>query len=312
MRKFPSLLPLSLFFLCISACRPGDKKENSTQKIDGPATVEKQDLAYFDSIAAWRQKRTASLKADDGWLNLAGLYWLKEGENTLGAGEGNAMVLPKGKADVHLGSYLLENGVLHFRAADKKAVKIKGTEGFVDSLKIFPPDSGIVLGHRKLEWFLIKRGDQFGIRLRDLDSELAKSFTGVETFPVDPHWRVRAKFEPTPSRTINILNVLDQSSGENSPGTLHFELDGKEYRLDALEGGKRLFIIFGDLTNGEQTYGAGRFLYVDAPDATGHTWLDFNKAYNPPCAFTPYSTCPLPPRENLLPLAILAGEKVYE
>lgn len=283
-----------------------DKKENSPLN----TTAEKQDPAYFDSITAWQARRTASLKADDGWLNLAGLFWLKEGENTMGSASDNRIVLPQGKADAHVGSYFLVKGELSFRAARDKSVSIKGTDTFVDSM-VHPLDSDMVLGHRRLEWFPIKRGEQVGIRLRDLESDLARSFTGVETFPVDPKWRVRARFEPTPERTIDIVNVLEQTSGENSPGTLHFSLEGKDYRLDALEGGKQLFILFGDLTNGKQTYGSGRFLYADTPDGGGHTWLDFNKAYNPPCAFTPYSTCPLPPRQNQLPLAVLAGEKDF-
>jgi len=274
--------------------------------------AEKHDLAYFDRMATWREKRTASLKADDGWLNLVGLFWLKEGENTMGTTADNRIVLQHGMADALIGSYFLIKGELSFRAAHGRAVSIKGTDTFVDSLKVYPLDSTRVLAHRRLEWFPIKRGDQFGIRIRDLDSELARTFTGVETFPVDPRWRVRAKFEPTPERTINIVNVLEQTRGENSPGTLHFSLEGKEYRLDALEGGKQLFILFGDLTNGDQTYGSGRFLYADAPDGDGNTWLDFNKAHNPPCAFTPYSTCPLPPRQNLLPVAVVAGEKAFD
>src|SRR5690606_823793 len=224
----------------------------------------------------------------------------------------NNIRFPEGKADAQLGTYTLKDGNLQFTAAQSRPVTLKGSASKVGSVTVHPSDSNIVLTHKRLEWFTIKRGSQFGIRLRDLDSELAKSFKGTDNFKVDPKWRVRARFEPSPSKTISIVNVLDQISEENSPGTLHFTLEGKEYRLEALEGGKRLFIVFGDLTNGEQTYGSGRFVYTDGPDEEGYTWLDFNKAYNPPCAFTPYSTCPLPPRQNILPVAIEAGEKSFE
>src|SRR5690606_2743774 len=297
--KFTLLIPL----IVLSACKTDVEKNNSTQNVD---------TSYVDSILAWQIKRTASLKADDGWLNLAGLYWLKEGENRVGSAESNSVRFPEGKADAQLGTFTLKDGTLQFIAEKGQQITLKGSDSIVESITIYPSDSTIVLTHNRLEWFPIKRGNQFGIRLRDLDSELAKSFEGTENYKVDPKWRVRARFEPSPSKTISIVNVLDQISEENSPGTLHFSLEGKEYQLEALEGGTRLFIVFGDLTNGEQTYGSGRFLYADAPDKDGYTWLDFNKAYNPPCAFTPYSTCPLPPRQNILPVAILAGEKSFE
>lgn len=297
--KIALLIPI----MALSACRSETEKENSTQNVDA---------SYVDNILAWQTKRTASLKADDGWLNLAGLYWLKEGENRVGSAESNSVRFPEGKADAQLGTFTLKDGTLQFIAEKGQQITLKGSDSIVESITIYPSDSTIVLTHNRLEWFPIKRGNQFGIRLRDLDSELAKSFEGTENYKVDPKWRVRARFEPSPSKTISIVNVLDQISEENSPGTLHFSLEGKEYRLEALEGGTRLFIVFGDLTNGEQTYGSGRFLYADAPDKDGYTWLDFNKAYNPPCAFTPYSTCPLPPRQNILPVAILAGEKSFE
>lgn len=297
--KLALLIPLMGLF----ACKTNVEKDNSTQHVDN---------SYADSIVAWQNQRKATLKADDGWLNLAGLYWLNEGENTVGSGKPNDIEFPEGKADAQLGTYTLRDGTVFFTAAKDRSVILKGSDSRVGTIKIHPSDSNIVLTHKRLEWFLIKRGNQFGIRLRDLDSELAKSFNGTENFKVDPKWRVRAKFEPSPSRTISIVNVLDQTSEENSPGTLHFSLEGKKYQLEALEGGKQLFIVFGDLTNGEQTYGSGRFLYADGPDSEGHTWLDFNKAHNPPCAFTPYSTCPLPPRQNILPVAITAGEKSFE
>src|SRR5690554_5123255 len=165
MRNFQFLLPLALSSFCISGCRSGDKTENSTPNLEVRAMAEKHDLAYFDRMATWREKRTASLKADDGWLNLVGLFWLKEGENTMGTTADNRIVLQHGMADALIGSYFLIKGELSFRAAHGRAVSIKGTDTFVDSLKVYPLDSTRVLAHRRLEWFPIKRGDQFGIRI---------------------------------------------------------------------------------------------------------------------------------------------------
>lgn len=311
MTKTQLKLILLMVLMGLSACRTKEGKETPDSAQGMGQGSQGQDLDYIDGIRAWQGRRTASLKADDGWLNLAGLYWLVEGENTVGSGEAMDLRFPQAKADSDLGRYILKDGTLSFTASQGQRVGIKGTERWAETIKVYPLDSLVVLTHRRLEWFPIKRGDQFGIRLRDLDSELAKSFTGVETFEVDPKWRVKAKFEPTPSKTISILNVLDQESDQTSPGVLHFDLEGKAYRLDALQDGDSLFIIFGDATNGDQTYGSGRFLYTSSPDAQGYVWLDFNKAYNPPCAFTPYSTCPLPPRQNILPVAIPAGEKDF-
>jgi uncharacterized protein (DUF1684 family) len=301
---------LASMLLAFSACtlrqREGEKKTTEAQ------ATSPIEVGYRDSILAWRAERNASLKADDGWLNLAGLFWLAPGENSVGSTSDNHIRFPAGKSDAFVGNYTLEGDSITFTAARPNLVKVKGQNGFISSLQVFPSDSTIVLSHRNLEWFIIDRGDKIGVRLRDLDSDLAKSFTSVPTYEVDQKWRVRAKFIPTPSRTINIVNVLDQSNDQKSPGILTFSLAGKNYRLDALKANEGLFIIFGDQTNGDTTYDAGRFLYTDSPNAEGNVWLDFNKAYNPPCAFTPYSTCPLPPKQNILPIPVMAGEKKFK
>ena len=168
-----------------------------------------------------------------------------------------------------------------------------------------------MLKHNTLRWFVIKRGERYAIRLRDLESPFLKEFHGIETFIVDSKWKLKAKFVPTAGKKIAILDITGQTSQQDSPGVLVFTIAGKEYKLDALTEGEEFFIIFGDKTNKKETYGAGRFVYATKPDAEGYTFLDFNKAYNPPCAFTPYATCPLPPKQNLLPIEIKAGEKNY-
>jgi uncharacterized protein (DUF1684 family) len=178
----------------------------------------------------------------------------------------------------------------------------------------FHPDSSQapVASHGSSQWFVIRRDKDVGIRLRDLTSKAVQEFKGIERFPVDLQWRVTARFQPTEGKTIDITNVLGQTNGQKSPGTLTFELGGETYSLDVLEGGKdEFFLIVGDKTNEKETYPSGRYLYVKKPNAEGEVIIDFNKAYNPPCAFTPFATCPLPPRQNILSVAIRAGEKNY-
>jgi hypothetical protein len=165
-----------------------------------------------------------------------------------------------------------------------------------------------------LSWTIIKRGERYGVRLRDHEHPALQNFAGIETFPIDSTWRVEATFEfNNPPHLIAIPTVLNTINEEPSPGAVVFKINGKTYRLDATGKmtDKELFVIFADQTNGKETYGAGRFLYVPTPSKTGKTIIDFNKAYNPPCAFTAYATCPLPPEQNKLPVRITAGEKNY-
>lgn len=165
-----------------------------------------------------------------------------------------------------------------------------------------------------LSWTIIKRGEKYGVRLRDHEHPLLKTFDGITTYPIDSTWRVEATFEPNnPPKILAIPTILNTIDEEPSPGAFVFKLNGKTYRLDATGKmtDKDLFVIFADQTNGKETYGAGRFLYVPTPNESGKTIIDFNKAYNPPCAFTAYATCPLPPEQSKLPVRITAGEKKY-
>ncbi|AFK01815.1 protein of unknown function DUF1684 [Emticicia oligotrophica DSM 17448] len=267
------------------------------------------DADYEKEIKEWHKNRIESLKKENGWLNLAGLFWLEEGRNSFGADIENKIIFPTGKSGNFLGEFILSNGEVFIEA--KKGAEIYHENEKVEKLKIFPSEKPILLKHHTLRWFVIKRGNKYAIRLRDLDSPFLKEFHGIETFQIDKKWKLKAKFEPTVGKKIAILDVTGQTSQQDSPGKLIFTVAGKEYALDALAEGDELFIIFGDITNKKETYGAGRFVYAAKPDADGFTSLDFNKAYNPPCAFTPYATCPLPPKQNLLPIAISAGEKNY-
>jgi uncharacterized protein (DUF1684 family) len=264
---------------------------------------------YEKEIKTWHQNRIEGLKKENGWLNLAGLFWLEEGKNTFGANTDNKIIFPKDKSKQFLGNLILEKGEVFVEA--KPDADITYNDQTVEKLKIYPAEKSIILKHKSLRWFVIKRGERYAIRLRDLESPFLKEFHGIETFPIDARWKVKAKFVPSLGKKISIIDITGQISQQDSPGTLVFTIAGKEYNLDALTEGESLFILFGDKTNKHQTYGSGRFLNAAKPDAEGFTYLDFNKSYNPPCAFTPYATCPLPPKQNILPIEMIAGEKNY-
>jgi uncharacterized protein (DUF1684 family) len=251
---------------------------------------------YSDEIAAWRKQREQRLQAPGGWLSVAGLFWLHEGTNTFGKDAANEIVLPDGPS--RAGAFELHGG--------KVTVAMDG-----ETRELWA-DSADVATVGRLSLFVLKRGDKYAIRLKDPDSEYRRAFHGIEYYSADPAYRVSAAWVAEPKK-IPILNILGQTEDMESPGVAVFSLHGQEYRLrpvletaDAAE----LFFIFRDQTSGKETYGAGRFLYSAMPK-DGKVELDFNKAYNPPCAFTPYATCPLPPTENRLPIKIEAGEKKY-
>ena len=252
--------------------------------------------AYQTEIDAWRRAREARLKAEDGWLTVAGLFWLHEGANRIGRDASSDIVLPDGAA--HAGTFELHG------------VKVKATVN--GATREITPDSDDVVTVGRLKLFVIKRGDRYGIRLKDPDSQARREFKGIPYFPVDERYRLSARFVSEP-RQIPIMNVLGQTEMSECPGYAVFQLNGREYRLYPIieePGAKQLFYIFRDLTTGKESYPAGRFLYSDFPK-DGQVTLDFNKAYNPPCAFTDFATCPLPPKENRLAVRIEAGEKKY-
>jgi len=271
--------------------------------------------AYESELNVWHAKRIENIKAPDGWLNLVGLYWLEPGVSTFGSDDKNNIVFPKGKIAAEAGYFTVQGGIVSIHVNKDVVITTQGKP--VSEQVVFHPDSAssVILESGSLQWNVIKRDTKTGIRLRDLESDALKTFTRVERFSIDPDYRVEASFEASPdsSHTIAITNVLGQTTLQASPGTLVFDIQGKEHRLDVLKGNKEeFFVIFADATNGKSTYSGGRFLYVKKPEGNKKTYVDFNKAYNPPCVFTPYATCPLPPKQNELPIGISVGEKVYE
>jgi len=254
---------------------------------------------YQQEMEAFHKARISSLKSEDGWLNLAGLFWLNEGVNTIGGDSKNDFVFPADHADAFLGHVIKKGEFVYY--AHKK-----------DTIQVYPyAEKPVVISHQSLRWFIIKRGDKFAIRLRDLEGEYLKAFTGIAHFPIDSSWRIQATFIPTQGRKITIIDVTGRSYQVDSPGKVQFTRNGKSYSLEASQEGEELFIVFGDQTNKIDTYGAGRFMYTKLPDAAGHVTIDFNKAFNPPCAFTPFATCPLPTAANKLAIAIHAGEQFH-
>ncbi len=299
----PLLLPLSLLFLPLLP-------------LASTTGCSRNDTAYVQEIDAWHARRIQNLLSDTGWLTLVGLHPLREGINTVGSAEGMDVRLIA-KAPARVGTLTVAAGGVVLDVDPGVEVNIAGGEGPRPALhEILASDAEgkpTVCELGSLLFYVIDRGDDLFLRVKDRQSELLRNFPGIERFPVDAGWHVTAHLETfAEGGTVAVPNVLGQTSESPSPGVLDFELAGRSCHLTPLgEPGEELFIVFGDATNGETTYGGGRFLSADPPAADGSVVLDFNKATNPPCAFTPYATCPLPPAGNVLPLAVEAGEKAF-
>jgi hypothetical protein len=272
-----------------------------------------EDASYLREIESWRVERETNLKKDGSWLTVAGLYWLREGESTVGADPENDFVLPEGTAPVVVGAFTYENGKVGFRTREGVVVTQKGTGDKPVAATTLEPGEKNAVALGKLSMWVHASGPRLAIRLRDLDSPIRKEFTGLQWFPVEPAYRVAAKFTPHPKpKDVEILNMLGDIERYQSPGVVDFELQGQAIRMEPVvdsDGG--LWFIFKDQTSGKETYPSARFLRTADPK-DGSVVVDFNKAYNPPCAFNPYTTCPMPPKENRLKVRIEAGEKNYK
>jgi hypothetical protein len=263
------------------------------------------DDLHRAAVEAWRRARYGRLRQDTGWLTLAGLEWLRPGINRVGSDPGADAVLPAGPPLA--GTVTLTDGEIvadgSFTHAGEPA----------DGLRLQTHLQGepTMLELGSLRFCAIERGGRFALRIWDTDSALRREFEGIDHWPVDPAWRLMARFEATPGRTIRVPDVIGTIDDLESPGDLLFDAGGATHRLQALVGGDagELWLVFGDATNGVETYGGGRFLYLNGPNADGTVELDFNRAYNPPCVFSPYATCPLPWPANRLPIRIEAGER---
>ena len=294
-------------------------------------TAESVDQETLEShqaqVEAWHKERLAALQTEDGWLTLVGLAWLESSENPVGSGADSAVMLPPSVAD-RLGILRLEQadsektGSVILELADGQSVeadgeKIEGPSSISLASDLEGAPTVVEVG--TVSFFVIDRDGRLGVRIKDSASTVRREFTGIDRFPVAWEWRVEADYVPRlePKR-IEIPTALGTLSEMVSPGRISFKKNGQPFELDAFETGDpaQMWLIFGDQTNAKTTYGGGRFIYARFDEgghagAEGKLVVDFNRAYNPPCSFTPFATCPLPTPENRLALAVEAGEKVY-
>ncbi len=267
--------------------------------------------------AEWQADRIKKLKSPDGFLNLAGLYPLQRGVNTFGSDSTNSIVFPA-KAPARIGKLMATttNSVLFEPAAGTEVLLrpvAKDSSWAAGEMQLVYDDSLHIQTQMQtgdLAWFIIRRGNELWVRLRDYKHPALDSLQSIEAYPVDINWLLTAEFEPyDPPKILKIQNIMGNFYEQPSPGRLVFEKDGQEFSLDVTEDGDEFFVTFADATTGDDTYGGGRYVYTSKPDSNGKVVLDFNKAYNPPCVYTAYATCPLPPPQNKMPVAVLAGEK---
>jgi hypothetical protein len=269
--------------------------------------------SHRKEIEAWHAARIQRLTGEDGWLSLVGLFPLPDGTHRFGSAPDNDFVFPE-RAPAFAGTLTVEDGVVTLEAAEGVEMTRDGAR--VDRLVLASDKGGakpteILVG--TIRFYVIDRPGSLYLRVKDPESPLRKNFTGIERFPVNRKWRIEAKLDRyDPPRRLRVPNYVGYEEVVDCPGALVFKLDGKEYRLEPMsQEGDEWFIVFGDATSGHETYGGGRFVYVPVAGPDGKTVIDFNKAYNPPCVFTPFATCPLPHRENVLPIRVEAGEKAW-
>lgn len=311
--RYPTLTAGAIALgLVLSACQPSPP---SAEAVAEAARARQALDAFAKDQQAWRDQRKADLTQPEGWTSLIGLHWLDPGAHYLGSDADNGIRLAMGPA--HLGMIELERGGLRFVPEKGVALTLDGaplTGGAVLRADDDPAGpSKLAFDDGKGVAMVIRRGERHALRVKHADAPSRTGFEGIDYWPAAAGWRLSGKFMPhPPGRTLTIASIIGTTDDVPNPGAIEFERDGKTYRLEALdEGDGGLFLVFADRTNGHGSYGAGRFLDAAKPDAQGRVTLDFNRAYNPPCAFTPFATCPLPPAENRLDLVVDAGEKSY-
>lgn len=284
MKRFAAL------FLLLTACR--EEPKTDLMRMD--------TASHEEEVRTWQKTRDERLRREDGWLSLIGLHWLNEGENAVTLRPGEEVRLVRG------------GGTVTLQPAEGLTIDGKPVAEPVALLDDSAMQGPTIVQRGTVRFNVIERGDRYALRVKDSDAETRTHFAGLEYFPIDPKWRVEARLEPyNPVKRVPIDDITGLRSEYEAPGQLVFTVDGKEHRLDPFSEGDELFIIFSDETRKDSTYPAGRYLYAKKPGPDGKVIVDFNKAYNPPCAFTDFATCPLPPRQNRLPVRVEAGEKKY-
>jgi len=303
--------PALLIAVCMVAMlSSGCERETATAP---PAA--RADKTFLADNAIWRAQRRANLLKPDGWTSLVGLHWIELKAHYIGSSADSGLRVAKGPPK--MGLLQAQGGQLFFTPEQDVALTLDG-QPLRDRVELKtdhdPAPSVIGFDDGKGAITVIERGTRRALRVKHADAEARTGFAGLDYWPVDPSWRIDARFVPhPPGKTIEIANITGMLEQTPNPGAVEFQRDGKPYRLEALdEGGDGLFLILADRTSGHGSYGAGRYIDAPKPDAEGRVVVDFNRAYNPPCAFTAFATCPLPPPENRLDLAITAGEKAYK
>lgn len=306
-------LPMLLGAVLLMACSKESSEESAIPEGNAlPLVVDVE--GQKQEVLDWRAERVARLQRPDGWLSLVALQWLEYGNSFVGSGATKGVRLPVGPEEIGLIT-LERNDTVRFKATPGSGVLLDGKPASGTVVLRSDVDEGgpTVVSFNKgdASFVLIKRADRIGLRVRDALAPTRTGFAGIDYFDIDTSYRFNARFEAHPAgQKLGIVNVMGMEEPMDNPGVVVFERDGVEYRLEAVdEGDGRLFLIFADRTSGHETYAAARFLYAEPADVEGTTVVDFNRAYNPPCAFTGFSTCPLPPVSNRLDLRIEAGEK---
>ena len=266
--------------------------------------------AYRQCLGDWKVDRIAYLKSEDGYLNLAGLFWLRNGSNTFGSGTGNDLVFPAA-ALPEMGTFELGEDGVEMQVRSGADVRMDGQS--VNRVMMVDDNSGnpSVVTFGAFAWTVIRRDDRFAVRLRDFNHPALRTFPPIDYFPTDEKLRVEARLQrydqPRIVRVDTVIEGLDYNP--TSPGLLRFDIDGQSFELEAYNAGEEFLLVFGDKTSGRDTYPAGRFLYADKPGKDGVVLLDFNTAQNPPCAFNEFATCPVASPRNRLAIPIPAGER---
>lgn len=293
--------------LLLAACnKPASSSEG--------ATIAMPDSTFLANENAWRVQRKENLTKPDGWTSLIGLHWIDLKAHYIGSSADSGIRLAKGPPQ--MGLLQQDRGHLYFTPEKGVALTIDG-KPITSRVELQDDSAGnpsvIGFDDGKGVMTVIERSGRRALRVKHADAKTRINFAGLDYWPADPSWMVEGKYVANPpGKTIPIVDIIGSTSQVPNPGAVEFQRDGKTFRIEAMdEGDGQLFLVFADRTNGHGSYGAGRFLYTDKPDASGKVTIDFNRAYNPPCAFTPFATCPLPPPENRLDLAITSGEKQY-
>lgn len=298
-------LGMAMLMAALAGCQQAGEDDNHTGKV--------MDARFLADNAAWREQRKLELVAPDGWTSLVGLHWIELKSHFIGNGPSSGIKLLVGPPK--LGMVAQRDGRIFFTPESGVAVTLNGepVTGRVELQSDRDASPGVIgFDEGKGALSLIERGGRHALRVKHADAESRIKFVGLDYWPADESWRIEGRFIPhPPGKTLTIIDVIGVATESPNPGAVEFERDGKPYRLEALgQAGGPLFFVLADRTSGHGSYPAGRFLDAAAP-VNGKVVLDFNRAYNPPCVFTPYATCPLPPAENRLDLRVDAGEKTY-